>query len=159
MHTSLPECIPPFALGPWIWDHTDASVISWRPGLTYTCPPSILNFLKRLIIKDESAVTIPIAPAWPKQFLDPQLIRLSIQPPITLPLSPDICPWTMGTFCIWTQPLYSSQPGCQLFNNHGETAKIFSYKVERTLQGSVLQGSGKGSSYGWGQFCNSIEHS
>ena len=63
----------------------DAFTVNWGKWLTYIFPP--LSLIQRFLTKIEAdqAEGILIVPQWPTAVWFPQILRLRIQPPLTLP--------------------------------------------------------------------------
>ena len=64
----------------------DAMTISWKPMFNYIFPP--FRLLHRILhkIREDGCKTILIAPAWPRQSWFPDLLLLSCEKPLRLPL-------------------------------------------------------------------------
>lgn len=68
----------------------NALLTTWHRSLLYTFPPAVLVARTLEKIMFEEATVILIALAWPRQPWYPLLHRISICPPWTLPLHPDL---------------------------------------------------------------------
>ncbi|XP_050794038.1 uncharacterized protein LOC127043859 [Gopherus flavomarginatus] len=78
---------------------TDAFLLPWTRHLLYAFPPFPLVHKVLLKLRRDKAHLILIAPAWPRQHWFTALLNLSVDPPIPLPLHPDLITQDHGRLC------------------------------------------------------------